>query len=357
MLILLLGVSFGGGFTPALGVVDREVGAFGEELVAKLQETEAVDVKRYSSEDDLVNAVERGRVEAGVVIPEGYDASLRNGDDVEIQFLGRPGSLAQQLRATVEAAVAEQSMRLRAARFAEGRGLLPLGDALDRAELVASQTAGVQVKSTSVGETLFGEETGTFDQGASTQLLLFVFLNSLTGAIGLIETRRLGVSRRMLSTPTPTRTILIGEALGRLSIALVQGLIIIVGSALIFGVDWGDPAGAALVFVVFALVGAGAGMLLGSVLNNDQQAAPVALLLGLGLAALGGSMIPLEIFPDNMRTIAHVTPHAWGNEAFTALVGEQGQVVDIVRELAVLAAFAAVLFSLATWRLRRTITA
>ena len=150
---------------------------------------------------------------------------------------------------------------------------------------------------------------------------------------------------------------LIGEALGRLSIALVQGLIIIVGSALIFGVDWGDPAGAALVFVVFALVGAGAGMLLGSVLNNDQQAAPVALLLGLGLAALGGSMIPLEIFPDNMRTIAHVTPHAWGNEAFTALVGEQGQLVDIVRELAVLAAFAAVLFSLATWRLRRTITA
>ena len=60
-----------------------------------------------------------------------------------------------------------------------------------------------------MGETLFGEETGTFDRGASTQLLLFVFLNSLTGAIGLIETRRLGVSRRMLSTPTPTRTILI----------------------------------------------------------------------------------------------------------------------------------------------------
>ena len=356
MLILLLGAAFGGGFTPAMGVVDREIGPFGEELVAMLEETDDVDVKRYSSEGDLVNAVERGRIEAGLVIPTGYDATLRDGSDVKLRFFGRPGSLAQQLRTTVEAAVGQQSMRLRAGRFAESQGV-PLGDALDRAARAASALSGVQVKSTSVGSTLFGEKTGTFDQGASTQLLLFIFLNSLTGAIGLIETRRLGVSRRMLSTPTSTRTILVGEALGRLSIALVQGLIIMLASALIFGVDWGNPAGAALVLIVFSLVGAGAGMLLGSVLNNDQQAIPVALLLGLGLAALGGSMMPLEVFPDTMRTIAHFTPHAWGNDAFAQLLQEKAQLVDILGEIAVLTAFSVVLFTLATWRLRRAITA
>ena len=273
MLILLLGAAFGGGFTPAMGVVDRDIGPLGVELVASLEDTKDVDVKRYSSEGDLVNAVERGRIEAGLVVPTGYDATLRNGNDVKLRFFGRPGSLAQQLRTTVEAAVGQQSMRLRAARFAESQGI-PLGDALDRADRVASALSGVQVTSTSVGSTLFGEETGTFDQGASTQLLLFIFLNSLTGAIGLIETRRLGVSRRMLSTPTSTRTILVGEALGRWSIALAQGLIIVFGSTLIFGVDWGDPAGAALVLIVFSLVGAGAGMLLGSVMSNGTLAAP-----------------------------------------------------------------------------------
>lgn len=355
MMILLLGAAFGGGFTPGMGVVDREIGPLGDELVAILEETEDIDVKRYSSEGDLVNAVERGRVEAGLVIPAGYDATLRAGADVKLRFFGRPGSLAQQLRTTVEAAVGQQSTRLRASRFAESQGVLP-GDAIDRAARAASTLSGVQVKSTTVGTKLFEGETGTFDRGASTQLLLFIFLNSLTGAIGLIETRRLGVSRRMLSTPTSTRTILVGEALGRWSIALVQGLIIILASALIFGVDWGNPAGAALVLIVFSLVGAGVGMLLGSVLNNDQQAIPVALLLGLGLAALGGSMMPLEIFPDTMRTIAHFTPHAWGNDAFAELVQRNGQVVDILRELAVLAAFAAVLLSLATWRLRKAIT-
>ena len=248
MLILLLGAAFGSGFTPAMGVVDREIGPLGDELVAILEETEDVDVKRYSSEGDLVNAVERGRVEAGLVIPAGYNATLRDGSDVKLRFFGRSGSLAQQLRITVEAAVGQQSLRLRAARFAESHGV-PIADALDRAARAASTLSGVQVKRTNVGTKLFEGETGTFDQGASTQLLLFIFLNSLTGAIGLIETRRLGVSRRMLSTPTSTRTILVGEALGRWSIALVQGLIIMLASALIFGVDWGNPAGAALVLM------------------------------------------------------------------------------------------------------------
>ena len=52
------------------------------------------------------------------------------------------------------------------------------------------------------------------------------------------------------------------------------------GSALIFGVNGGNPAGASLILIAFSLVGAGAGMLLGSVLNKDQQAGSVALLLG-----------------------------------------------------------------------------
>ena len=356
MLILLLGAAFGSGFTPTIGVVDREIGAFGDELVADLADTEDLDVRRYSSEDALVDAVERGRVEAGLVIPAGYDGILRQGGEATIRFLGRPGSLAQQLRATVEAAVGQQSMVLRAARFASSEGLTSLDAALEQATRLAADVPGVKVRETSVGETLFPEDTGRFDQGASTQLLLFIFLNSLTGAVGLIETRRLGLSRRMLSTPTSPGTILVGEGLGRLSIALAQGLIIIIGSALIFGVEWGNPAGAAAVLIAFSLVAAGAGMLLGSVLNNVQQAIPIALLLGLGLAAIGGSMVPIEIFPDTMRTIAHATPHAWGNDAFAALVQRDAEVAEIIKELAILAGFAVVLLSLATWRLRKAIT-
>lgn len=43
----------------------------------------------------------------------------------------------------------------------------------------------------------------------------------------------------------------------------------------------------------------------------EQQAVATSLLLGLGLGALGGCMVPLEILSATIRTLAHATPHAW----------------------------------------------
>jgi ABC-2 type transport system permease protein len=196
---------------------------------------------------------------------------------------------------------------------------------------------------------------GAFDSGASTQLLLFVFLTSLNAAIWMIEARRLGVTRRILATPTSARTVIAGELLGRYLIAVTQAAIIVAGSALVFGVDWGDPAAAAAVILAFCLVGTGAGVLLGTALRNDQQAGAVALLLGLGLAALGGSMVPLEVFPPLMRTLAHVTPHAWGNDAFSELLRHRGDLRDVLPEVAVLLGYGSVLVGGATWLLGRSL--
>ena len=166
-----------------------------------------------------------------------------------------------------------------------------------------------------------------------------------------------GVARRMLSTPTSVRTILTGQTIGRLTVALLQALIIVLGSALFFGVRWGDPAGTTAVVIAFCLVGAGAGMLIGSVFSNEEQAGPVSILIGLGLAALGGSMVPLEVFPPAVRSAAHVTPHAWGNDAFSTLLRHGGGRGDVLGDVAVLFGFAAVLIALGTWRLRRALTA
>lgn len=84
---------------------------------------------------------------------------------------------------------------------------------------------------------------------------------------------------------------------------------------------------------------------------------PIWPLLGLGLAALGGSMVPFEVFPDTVRTVAHVTPHAWANDAFAEIVRRGAGLGGVLLELGVLAAYAVALLAAATWRLRRTLTA
>ena len=101
---------------------------------------------------------------------------------------------------------------------------------------------------------------------------------------------------------------------------MMQGLFIVLVSSLVFGVSWGDPAGAAVVIVLFALVGTGAAMTVGVFARNADQASALGVVLGMVLGALGGAMVPLELFGEPMSSLAQLTPHAWAIDAFRDLV-------------------------------------
>ena len=357
-LILVLGATFGGSYTPRLGVVTTGSGPLGAALVRQLEQTPHMKVVAVSDPATLLTQVERGNLAAGVVIPDGYDAAIRAGHAVTLRYLARPDQSSQQLGETVRGAVARQAALLGAARFAVAQHSAPsFGAGLAEATRLSPAIPAVSVTQATAGTAVFSRTLGQFDEVAWTELLLFLFLIALTGAVAMIESRKLGVSRRMLATPTSPATVIAGETLGRVLIACVQALVIILGSALLFGVSWGSPAGVAAVVILFALVASGAGIFVGTLFSSEPQARGISLLLGLGLGALGGCMVPLEVFSPTMRRVAHITPQAWGNDAFARLVGRGASIAGILPQLGILAAYAAVLLALAAWRLRRVLSA
>lgn len=200
--------------------------------------------------------------------------------------------------------------------------------------------------------------------GAQSQLVLFMFLTSVTAATQLIVSRQLGVSRRMLATPTSTRTILLGELLGRFGVAMLlgrfgvamlQGLFIFLATALVFGVTWGDPLAAGAVIVLFGLVGTGVAMIVGSISNDPDQANSLGVGVSMLLGAFGGAMVPPEVFPEVMRTLPHITPHAWAIDALRDIALRQAGIVQVLPQLGVLLGMAAVLLAAATWRFRKAL--
>jgi ABC-2 type transport system permease protein len=350
LIILSLGATFGGAATPTVGIVHGD-GPLATDLAARLDALESLDVERYDDLEALRDAVERGAVDGGVSVPASFDESVTRGDTGDVTYLARPTG-GTELRLTVASVVDEQSVELVAARFLVDDGL---AGSLEEARELATRAADaaprveVDVRNLGAGST-FG-----FDQGAAQEVILFMFVTSLSASSMLIETRRLGVSRRMLASPTRPSTVLIGEALGRYAIALVQGVLIVVGTTLLFQVDWGNLLTTAIVVVLFAIAGTGAAMLLGSVLRNASQAGGLGVFLGLVLGALGGCMVPLEVFPPTMATIAHVTPHAWAIDALTdALRGASP--TEVAVDLGVLAAYGVGLLAIATMLFRRTLT-
>ena len=357
VIILIIGLAFGdaGAERLPVGVAEEGAGRLGSELRAGLEASPALDARAYDDAEALRKAVRRGVVAAGVVVPAGYDEALRAGRRADVTFVTdqtRPAPAP--VRSAVAAVVARQAAEVKAARLAAETAGVPFDTALARARALAGAQQQVRVEATTVGGREDALPTG-FNYTAPANLVLFVFITSMAGAASLIEARRLGVTRRLLATPTTAATILFGEALGRFAVALLQGLIIFLVGWLVFGVDWGDPPAALLLLVTFALVATGVGLLLGSVLRNAEQATSIGPPVGIALGMLGGCMWPLAIVPAPMRAVGHLFPQAWAMDGFIALIARNAGLAGITRQLTVLAAFAAVLLALATWRLRKTL--
>jgi len=356
MLVLVLGLSFGGGFAPRVGVVGDDPGALGDELIDGLAAAPVGwDIERFETEDALREDVRKGVLSAGIVLPPGYDERLRAGQPATIEFVAPPQDVAIRLRSVVDAAVTDQAATVRAARFASEEAGLAGDEAFEAADRARGTVPELGIEVTSLGESPFPEALLGFGLGAQSQLVLFMFVTSMSAAAQLILSRQLGVSSRMVSTPTSLGTIVVGEALGRFGVAMLQGLFIVVATAIGFGVSWGDPIAAGAIIVLFAAVGAGAAMVVGAVAGNAEQAAGIGVFAGLGIGAIGGAMAPPEIFPPIMDAISRFTPHRWAIDGLRELAAGGG-IAETVPQLAVLAAFAAVLLGLATWLLRRALT-
>lgn len=353
LLVVVLGLQFGEGASAGRVAVAGEVSGLRETVVAELESQDVV--VSFADEDALREQVARGRTDVGLVLPDGAGAAYDSGAEVTLESLTSGQSTAIATQQEIRTALAGVQLEQGQSRALTASGLD--GGSVDAAlDAAREQTTAPTLRIEDVDE--LAQEfagLGRFDLGATSQLLLFVFLTSLAGSTTLIQARRYGVISRALSAPVSTRQVLLGEAAGRLTIAVFQGVYIMVATALLFGVDWGNLWLSGLVLLVFSAVAAGAAMLLGSVLDNNAAASGVGVGLGLVLAGLGGGMAPLEVFPDTMRQVAHVTPHAWAYEAFAEIQRHDGGLLDILPQLGVLAAMALVLLLGGGWALRRSL--
>lgn len=352
LLVFVLGSQFGGSGNSGRVTL---TGPSTDLRTAVAEQLEDQDLSvSYASHDDMLEAVARGRTDVGLVVDEDASTAYHDGGTAELEMI--PGSASTSLAAQQQVRVAVTNLDLHQVQLTAledaGASASDAARALDEATAEVSQPTLEVTNVDSLAEEFSG--LGQFDLGASSQLLLFTFLTSLAGSSTLINARRQGVLARSLSAPVSTMQALLGQALGRWVIAFFQGGYIMLATWLLFGVDWGNIWLSLLILAIFAVVAAGAAMALGAILDNEGAAVGAGVGLGLVLAAIGGGMAPLEIFSDTMRQVAHITPHAWGYDAFAKVQRHGGTLVDILPQLGVLLAMAIAVLLLGAWLLRRS---
>ena len=353
-LVTVIGLQFGGG---GGGGRVSLVAPEGDLRAALVHQWEDADLTVDLAPDvgALQQAVSRGQAQVGVVATEAAESAHDAGEPLPLEMISGSGSsapaVAEVVRVETETVAARSAQVAALAEAGLGEGA---EEALERARAdVPGPSMVVQEPEDPLAQEFRG--LTQFGLGAAGQLLLFVFLNTLAASTSLIQARHNGVVRRTVAAPVTTTQTVLGLALGRLAIALFQGVYIMAASSLIFGVRWGNLAVMGLILLVFGLIASGLAMLIGVVLDGEGAASGISVGGGLILAALGGSMMPLEIFPDSLRSIAHLTPHAWAYEAIAEVQRRGGGVLDILPELGVLSAMAAVVLLLGAFFLRRSL--
>jgi ABC-2 type transport system permease protein len=148
-------------------------------------------------------------------------------------------------------------------------------------------------------------------------LVFFVFFMGANGAQSIIREHEEGTLARLFTTPTSVSLILAGKFAGVFITLVIQTLVLLAASALLFGISWGQPLAVALATVGLIVAAAGFGLMLMSFIKNSRQTGPV---LGgvLTLTGMLGGLFSTGMpnLPDAMNKVALSMPQGWAMQAW-----------------------------------------
>jgi len=184
-------------------------------------------------------------------------------------------------------------------------------------------------------------------------LVMFVFFAAAIASIDIIRERRNHTLERLLAGSVKKGSILGGIFLGGVLRGLVQIAIFWTVGILAFHVDMGASPGAVILLsVLVVLMSAAFSVMLATIVRTERGASALAVLCSLLLAPLGGCWWPLFIIPGWMQFLAKITPHGWANEGFNNLMLFGARGIDVIWQMAVLAAFCVVFLTIAILNFR-----
>ncbi len=307
--------------TPRIGldVVDRDGGRLAQTFLGEMED-ERLSVSRLAADADEYGP-------RRLIIPEGFTSGVLAGEPQTLRLEQRSG------------ANAEFSM---AAQLHVDRAIARTLERVAGMDAPAQPTVRLVVSAAGAGRPV---PSGAAQSVPGMLTFMVLMMTVIYGAVFLTVEKRTGMLRRQASLPLGRLQIFLGKLLGRLLIATLQIVVLVLAGRFLFDVSWGSsPLGLVLLLGSYAVAVAALSTLLGAVLRTSEQASAVGWIASMVLAALGGCWWPAEVMPGWIRSIALLLPTTWAMNGFHALISF-GRGVDGVWRPALMLLLFGVLFA------------
>jgi ABC-2 type transport system permease protein len=329
--ILFFGMSFGGGGgarpRASLTIENRDGGFLAAELI------EALRSENLSVTDSLPEGVEAIRT---LIVPEDFTRRVLGKEPVTL-LLSRANDADIEASEAVSVAVFRGLLRVVAGLieveaaalgrddehfavrgdslvgslwdFAAGREgeLDSIRLSLDR---IRSREALVAVAASRAGRAR--EIPSGFQGSVPGNLVMFVLMAMVFSGTAITAERVGGILRRLGMTPCGKGEVVLGKLFGRMAVAGIQIVFLLVVGRFAFRINLGQSIPALVILMLaFAFCTGSFSLLFGSLFRNPDQVTGLAIITSLAMAALGGCWWPLEVVSRTFRIIAFCLPTGW----------------------------------------------
>lgn len=307
-------------------------------LVSALSQAGGIDVTvdEVSAEEAPARA-RSGAATLGVVIPDGFGAAVREGQEAEVAVTEGDGSGIESdiVLSVVQGVLTQLSAGAvtAAAGAASGVPAAELGPLAEQAatgapaiELTAGEAATEQLSS-----------TGALVAG---QAGLFLLFTVGFGVLGLVAEREQGTLSRLRSMPMQPGLIVAAKGLVSYILGVVATAVLLIAGSTFFDVSFGSPVAVGALVVCAVAAATSLMFVIARVARSAEQASMFQSILALVLGIAGGAFFPLST-TGLLDTLVGLNPIA----AFTRGLGITsggGGLGEIGVPVAIMLGFAAV---------------
>lgn len=279
--------------------------------LAQLAEDDTITVRTYDDEAGLRAAIDRGRVEAGLVVSDdGRDLRVLAGPDAVVG-----SAILESVARTTGLTVDGVGQAVAADR--------QLGGQDSPAALAAALTA--QPATTSVSDATQGHDAiEPKTQVAAGMATFFLFFTVQFGVLGLLEERRQGTLPRILAAPVARWQVVASKLLVSFALGLASMAFLLLFSTTLLGAHFGSPLGVALLVVAGVLAAVATVSVVVGLSKTSEQAGAIQSGIALVLGILGGSFFSMARTGGVAAVATKLTPHYWFNEGLVRMTGGHG---------------------------------
>ncbi len=183
--------------------------------------------------------------------------------------------------------------------------------------------------------------------------VMFLLFSASRSGGALLDEADTGALDRVLSTRVNMTTLLLGKLFYLAILGFLELTVMFLWAMLVFKLDlMPHLAGFIVMTAITSLCASAFGLLLASLCRTRAQLAAISTLVILMMSAIGGSMFPRFLMPENIQRFGLITFNAWALDGYIKVFWREAALIDLWPQVTVLAA-ATLVFFFAARRLAR----